>query len=240
MTQDAKIGLFCSADALAKAVEEALSGGEVAAATRLTGFAEVLEFIEEEVPTVVLLSMADLCVEGLDAINLVDMQLGMHQHVTPVLLVEPWVAQELVSITVMTGLKVSVPSNDVHTDLVGLLHEVCPALRSPAPSAKVPLKMDDAAGEGDEPGDVIVRELDGVTSGRLEEVWLPRLLYILSVCEFTGSLTLTSSPRSLKVYLRDCRVGDLEQGDHKPLLSAFAWSKGTYRCKPGDIDSQLL
>jgi hypothetical protein len=227
LTQVLRIGLFCADDALAKAVVDSLEEANAPAATRLPSFGDVLEFAEESGAAVVLVSLADLCAEGLDAINLADMEFSVQENLRRVLLVEPWVAGELPSISLMTGFNVSIPTSDVHTDLIVLLRKMFPG--GGLSTQAIPEPPSSRSVEVDAGRRIVVRNLAGLTGGRLQDVWLPRVLYSLFVQSFTGVLSLKGLHRSMKIHFSDGVAGGVQdRNDREHLLAAFAWTHGRF------------
>ena len=255
MSTDFRICLFCSDDKLSVSVSEGLAGIGAPDALRAKDFGALLDAAEAgDGPVVVLLSLADLCAEGLDAINLVDMQLSLLPRVTSVLLAEPWVRSELESVMLMTGFGLSVPSGELES-LGSLLEQIIPGLKLRAPRASAEFTAatgpaqgapENGSGQGAAPPppsshavrDVsqtrsVVRDIHGLSDGRLDDIWLPRILYSLYVRKFTGDLTLGTPQRELSIKLVDGLAGDHDTGDRSRVLSAFAWTSGTFSISPG-------
>ncbi len=234
MSNEFRIALYCADDKLAASVTQALSEMSAPPAERAATFSDLVEWAESAgCTTVVIVSLADLCAEGLDAINLVDMQLSMLDSTIPLLVVEPWVAGELDSILLMTGFEDSAPSSQLDR-LHPILKRLFPraSLTLPTSSAPPPPRSSHAVRDISTTRSV-VRDIHGLSGGRLDDVWLPRILYSLYVRKFNGDLRLVTPQRELAVKIVDGEAGDLDNGDRRKLLSAFAWTSGTFEIESG-------
>jgi hypothetical protein len=232
LSTDFRIALLCADNKLAESVDEGVAGLGAPDVHRADSFGHLIDDIDGAgCPVVVLLSLADLCADGLDAINLVDMQLSMMDGVITVLIVEPWVAAELDSVMLMTTFEDRVPSSDL-TKLGPVLERLFPGLKLNAPPPPPPPRSSHAVRDVSTTRSV-VRDIHGLSGGRLEDLWLPRILYSLYVRKFTGDLSLVTPQRELSVKIVDGEAGDLETGDRRKLLAAFAWTSGRFEITPG-------
>ena len=191
--------------------------------------------------TLVFMSLALLCSNGIDELLLADTYFKSAPKLKPILLVEPWVESERGSVRLVTGFGHMMGASSLDDELGPLLEKLLPGFRDGASPLSGPMpalehsasKLRGSSPRVEPKSDVRV-DLE-FTRGELADTWLARVLYGLYVRAFTGELVLQDAEQRRSFFLRDGQLGGTNPQERDKVLSTFAWFDGTFEAIPGGV-----
>jgi hypothetical protein len=230
--------LLCQDDAQARALEALLEPLGLAVDLRATSWPVLraaLERVGDE-PALVVMSLASLCADGVEALMEADGAFLMLDEVQPVLLVEPWVQREVASVQAMTGFRHLVQSAQMEAGLPAAARQAFPEVRFGREEGSPGLASPPSGPRSTS----VVREIASIRSGSLTELSLSRVLYSIYVRGFSGRLVLRGAQREQAFWCRDGQLGGDNVMENQLLMSAFAWTSGSYELRAEPVPGSFV